>query len=248
MKVSKFITITCVSLVLAGFSYQTSSYAEKSPIPFLTAQSSETKDSMSIKEKAEKMVDLFFSEKFEEFTGFVVPTLKPEVSPERLKNILTETTTENGKFVSIVESKVIDTIASDFVILTLKFEKVTEDWTFIFNDDKQVVGLNSPISKSVEIIAMEFMEDVNQGEYGKARALLNPFLKDSIFPENIKQSWERLTTRYGKLNDISIERISRSSYDNTQAVLLQLQFEKSNEQIFIIFDGSKSIIGVDWVE
>lgn len=39
-----------------------------------------------------------------------------------------------------------------------------------------------------------------------------------------------------------------SSIDSTDIVVMDLQFNRADEQIVIIFDSSRSIIGLDFVE
>lgn len=39
-----------------------------------------------------------------------------------------------------------------------------------------------------------------------------------------------------------------SNSDDTDIVILEVEFTQAKEQIFIIFDSSKSIIGVDFIQ
>lgn len=249
MKISRFISLGCVSLLLGGVGYQTSSYSQNVSDSQLIVQSDTEDKSSEIQNKAEQMVNLFFAQKFDSFADFVVPELKDSVSPDKMKKAWQETKEQNGDFVKIAASQVIETPTIDLITLTLEFEKVAENWVFIFNNNQKIVGINAPISKSVQEIADEFLSAVIEGDYNQARTFFHPFLKETIFPQQIESGWNNLIAKNGKFERIISTRLRRgSTLDNTDFVLANLQFGKSDEEILIIFDSSKNIIGVDFVE
>ena len=249
MKISRIINFACFSLLIGGLAGQTSSYAQNVSQSQLVAQSETEDKSAVIQNKAEEMINLFFARKFDSFADSVVPELNVSVSPEKMEKAWQETKEENGTFVKIAESKVIQTPTTDLVTVTLEFEKVTEDWIFVFNKKQEIVGINAPISKSVQNIADKFITSVIEGDYSQARILFHPFLKETIFPQQIESSWNNLITKNGKFERIISTRLRRgSTLEQTDVVVVDLQFGKGEEEVLIIFDSSKNIIGVDFVQ
>lgn len=249
MKISRFISLSCLSLVLAGFSYQTSSYAEKEQSNLIISQSNNANNSAQIQSQAEKIIDAFFAQDFATVNNGLHPDLKVDLSTERLKAIWEATQAENGAFQTRKQSRVIDTPGSDLVIITVQFDRVTEDWIVIFNDQGQIIGADFPTSKNIDTIAREFIYSLSSGDFTQARIHLHPFLKESIFPQQIQEKWQGLLTQKGNFQQISSTNIRRgSTLDDTEIVELDLEFGKSDAEMIVIFDGSKSIIGVSVVE
>ena len=251
MKISPILNFTCFSLLIGGLVSQTSSYAQNVSQPQLIVQSTTNNDYAAIKSQAEKMINLFFEQEFDLLSNSVIPELKVSFSPEKMKKAWQDIKEENGNFVKMAESKVIDTPGSDLVTVTMEFEKVKEDWIFIFNDNQQLVGISAPIifSKDISTIAGEFMDSVISGNYSNARTFLHPFLKETIFPEQIESGWNKLLLKNGKFEQILSTNIKRSStLENMDIIEMNLQFDKSKEKILVILDKSKHIIGVDFVQ
>ena len=249
MKISRFISLSCLSLVLAGLSYQTSSYAEKSSLSSIIAQSIKTDGSAVIKAKAENIIDSFFAQKFQEVIDAVHPDLRPDLSEQRVQRVWVTTNAENGSFQRRTKSKVIKTPGSNLVVITIEFDKVTENWIVIFNQNQEIIGVDFPTSQNIETIARELIYSLASGDFSQAREYLHPFLKEEIFPQQIRSAWQELVTEKGSFEKILATSIRRgSTVDNTDIVVIDLEFGKSDGEMLVIFDASKSIIGVDFVE
>ncbi|MBD2393301.1 DUF3887 domain-containing protein [Cyanobacterium aponinum AL20118] len=249
MKISRFIAVSTLSALLAGFSYQTSGYAQKLHLPSLTAQSNNQDTSAILKEKAETIIELFFAQDFEKITPYATPELRNDLSQERMERLWNRVNTNNGEFKGRKQTQVIETPGSDLVFVTLEFENVTEDWIVIFNDSQEVVGVDFPNIENIETIAQQFVEDIAEGNYSEARGFLHPFLKESIFSTQIETEWNQIIAQNGDFKGIKDMRVRLgSSIDSTDIVVMDLQFNRADEQIVIIFDSSRSIIGLDFVE
>ncbi len=112
-----------------------------------------------------------------------------------------------------------------------------------------MVGVDFPTFENIETIAREFIEDIANGEYAEARAFLHPFLKKTIFSRQIQMGWEKVIAQNGDFKEIKDTRVRLgSSIDNTDIVVMDLEFSRASEQIVVIFDSSRSIIGLDFVE
>ena len=249
MKINRFISLSCLSLVLAGLGSQTSSYAEQSSQPLVISQSAKTDNSAQIQAKAEKLLDDFFNQDFQSVLDSVGEKLKPELSLERVRQTWIVTNSENGSFNGRGESKVINTPGSDLVVITLEFDNVTEKWIVIFNDEQEIIGIDFPTSQSIETIARDLVYSLASGDFSQARSYLHPFLKQDIFPQQVQSAWKELVAEKGNFEKIMSTSVRRgSSIDNSDIVVIDLEFGKSDAEMLVIFDSSKSIIGVDLVE
>lgn len=248
MRLTKTLSLLSTTLFLGGLTTNIPAYTENLPFPTTVAQSANDNNSAIIQAKAEMLVDLFFAEKFDEVLKALHPELQSELTIEKLQQMSMDTKTENGNFQKRVESKVINTVGSDIVQIKLAFDNVTEDWLIIFNNQEQIIGVDIPTSKDIDTIAKEFVDSLATGDFAKARSYLHPFLKQDIFPQKIQSRWEKIIQQQGNFEKIiSMDIRKGSSIDKSDIVVLNLGFEKSNQTILIIFDDSKSIIGVDFV-
>ncbi|NCO75910.1 MAG: DUF3887 domain-containing protein [Cyanobacteria bacterium] len=249
MKISRFIAISTISLILGGLSYQTSSYAEKTQTHQIIAQSNNEEKSPQLEAKAKEVINLFFTEKFDSVSQLFTPDLRSEIPLKYMKSLLTDTLTQNGKFQKLTDSKVIVTPGSDLVVLTLNFEKITEDWIVIFNDQQEVIGVDIPTNKNIETIATEFINSLVSQESAQARGWLNPFLKETILPQQLQSRWNSFIQGKGDFKGITKTTVRNGSKgDNTDVVIMDLEFSQKKEKLFVIFDSSKSIIGVDFIQ
>jgi Protein of unknown function (DUF3887) len=248
MKISRFIAISCFSLIVGGLSYQPSSYGQKINNDTIITQ--KTNDSsLAIESKGKEIINFFFAKQFDAVSQSFTPQLRSEVSVEYMKRILDDTTDENGKFQKLTDSKVINTLGSDLVVLTLNFENKTEDWIIIFNDKQEIVGIDIPSQETIDEIAKEFINSLAKKDFVEARGFLHPFLKEDIFPQQVQSRWENFIKNKGEFQKISNIKVRQgSSIDNTSVVSMNLEFTKESQQLFLIFDNSKNIIGVDFVE
>lgn len=249
MKISRFIAISSVSLILSSLSYQTPSYAQKTDNHQIIAQSSNSDKSPELETKGKQIIELFFAQKFESISPSFSPELKEEISQDMLKKLWSNTLEKNGEFKDIKKSKVIMTPGSDLAVLTLNFEKVTEDWVIIFNDQAQIIGVDIPTSQSIDNISRGFINSLVSGNSAEARISLHPFLKEKIFPQQLQTRWNSFTQGKGEFKGITKTTVRNGSKsDNTDIVIMDLEFSQNKEQLFVIFDSSKSIIGVDFIQ
>ena len=250
MKISRFIAVSCFSLILGGLSYQTSSYAEKSASSnTIIAQGNNQDKPAELEGKGKEFIDLFFAQKFESISPLFASELQEEISQEMMKQIWSNTRQQNGEFKDIKQFKVMITPGSDLAIFTLNFEKVTEDWVIVFNDKAEVIGVDTPTSQNIDNISRTFINSLVSGNSAEARIHLHPFLKEKIFPQQLQSRWNIFTEGKGEFKGITKTTVrNASNNDNTNIVIMDLEFTQNKEQLFVIFDDSKSIIGVDFIQ
>ncbi|MGI0482425.1 DUF3887 domain-containing protein [Geminocystis sp. CENA526] len=249
MKISRFITVSCLSLFLGGLAYQSSSYAEKSENPLLISQNTQQDKTAILETKGKEFLNLFFEEKFQSVYDMASPQLQEEISIELIKRFWNNTSTKNGNFKGITESKVFITPASDLAVFRVEFDKVTENWMVIFNEQQEIIGIDIPTADDIDDIATDFINDLNNGNYATARLHLHPFLKEQIFGEQLEDRWNSFKKNLGDFKEIKNTTVRRGTRnDDTDVVLMTLVFAQGEEEILIIFNHSKSIIGVDFIQ
>ena len=253
------ITLGCLSFLLVNFTYICSSQAQNARNFELFAQSL-TNNNSTVESKAKKIVDDFFRKQFESLADVVVADYPDNFTSAKMEDdyrkrhqakmeeAYQKIQQDNGKFTEIKQSKVLNTPTNSLVTLTLEFEKVTEDWIFIFNKNQKLIGVSSPISEDIQTIADNFLKAIVEEDYSKARSYLHPFLKETISSGQIETGWNSLTNKNGKFKDIIDTNIKRGSVlDTTDLVFMDLEFAKGTQKILIIFDSSKNITGVDFI-
>jgi len=109
----------------------------------------------TIEEIAEKVVEALAAEDFARARGYLHPFLKTEIFPQEIQTKWNALQTRTGPFQRQVSTEVrsgssVDDV--DVVLVTIEFEKVTDDLIFMFDDQKQIVGIDF----------VEFQDDVGE--------------------------------------------------------------------------------------
>ncbi|MBL1211514.1 DUF3887 domain-containing protein [Geminocystis sp. GBBB08] len=249
MKISRFIVVSCFSIVLGGLSYQTSSYAEKSQNLTLISQTNNQDNSSNLEAKGKKIIDLFFTQKFQSIPSLFSSQLREEISQDMIKQIWNNTNKQNGNFKGIKDFKQINTPNSDLAVFSLNFDKVTQEWIIIFNKKGEVIGVDIPTNQNIDDISRNFIDSLVSGNSAEARFYLHPFLKENITPKQLQARWDNFVKANGEFKGITRTTVRNGSKgDDTDVVIMDLEFNRNKEEIFVIFDSSKSIIGVDFIQ
>jgi hypothetical protein len=101
----------------------------------------------SIEEIAEKFVDDLGAQDFVKVRGYMHPYLKEAILPEQIQQKWEELQTVTGRFQRRLGSKVMkgsDIDNADLVLVTIEFEKVTDELIVTFDRDKKIIGVNFP--------------------------------------------------------------------------------------------------------
>ena len=96
-----------------------------------------------------------------------------------------------------------------------------------------------------EKVVAEFMTAVTDGRFVAASSFLSPELQEEIPPASLQRKWQKLQQETG--NFIKVRRIARSeSTAELKLVLVNTQFTRTTDNLFVILDSSNQIIGVDF--
>jgi Protein of unknown function (DUF3887) len=137
----KFASVTASLLVTVGLvGWQPLSLS----IPAAKAQTTTVSQSITyerdIQQKAENFVDALAQQKFDNATKNLHQTMKPEESTFDVELYWQDLLKQTGKFQKRVKS----TVDGNLVLVTIQFDKVTEDLFIIFDDNGQIVGVDFP--------------------------------------------------------------------------------------------------------
>ena len=242
------VTKTCLSLLmLSGLcSIGIVSAKAQSPELFDSTFETQSSDNSQLKQKAEKVVQLIQNKDFGSIRESLHPDLQPEWPTEQLEQGWDEMLSETGALKQLTDLKIAESIDSDLVLLTLDFESGTKDLLISFNKNGEIIGINLPSRESIEEIAEQFINDLVTEDYAKARVHLHPYLKEEIFPEQIEEQWQSVIAATGPFQKRANTLVREGfNLDNTNLVLMTLEFADVTEEILITFDKYRNIVGVD---
>lgn len=206
----------------------------------------QSSDNPQIKQKAEELVKLLQNRNFVEVRKYFHSDLQSELPTEKLEQGWDELLSETGSLKQIADLNIVDSLRSDLVLLTLDFESGSENLLITFDKNGEIIGINLPRFQSIEEIAEQFLNYLVTEDYARARGYLHPYLKEEIFPEQIKEKWQGVITTTGSFQSSGNTRVKRASnLDDTDLVLMTLEFADVSEEMFVIFDKDKNIVGVD---
>jgi hypothetical protein len=96
-----------------------------------------------------------------------------------------------------------------------------------------------------EKVVAEFMAALTDGRFVAATSFLAPELQEEIPPAILQRKWQQLQRNTG--NFIKVNRIARSeSTAELKLVLVNTQFTRTTDNLFVILDSTNQIIGVDF--
>jgi Protein of unknown function (DUF3887) len=240
--------VSIVSLGLIGFSLPlttltvTPAQANREPTTIALG------DPVREEKQARQLVEWLGTKQYDKVIAALSPQLKPLWNAEKLQKVWESQVTDNtGLFKRIVKSRVLDAINANLVIVTVEFEKVTEDVVVIFNSAGQVIAADFPEFRGIAEIGDAFVQSLVNKDYGLARGFLHPFLKAEVFPTRVQGAWENLLKRTGPVRRIVGTQVRKGSdTDGVDMVLVTIQFEKLTDTLILVFDDQKRIVNVDF--
>lgn len=202
-----------------------------------------------IQKQAEEIINWLEEGEFAKVREVLAPQLQSEWSTEKIEGVWEDLLAETGPLKRMVDLNALETINSDLVLATLEFENATRKLIFMFDRDRQIIGVDFPATESVEEIATKFVNDLANQDFASARGYLHPYLKEEIFPEQIRDKWQRLLSKTGPFQKIVTTQIRKGSdVDNIDLVLVTVQFAKVTDDLIVVFDRDKKITNVDAID
>ncbi|MGK7874752.1 MAG: DUF3887 domain-containing protein [Xenococcaceae cyanobacterium] len=243
----KRIPVLLLTLVLSAGSLPAEA---QSPASTQLAQLSNEVQLNEIQKKAEEFVDLLGAQEFAKARQYIHPDLKAELSLEDMEQIWQELLAVTGPFKRLIDSRITRAVGTDLISVNIQFENTTDRLMVIFDSEQQIVGVDLPHREnSIEAIAEKLVDSLVAQDFINARANLHPFLKAELFPEQIQQQWQELLAVTGPFKKrVSSEVRTTSKVDGIDVVLVTLEFERITDELIVMFNDAKQIIGVNFVE
>jgi hypothetical protein len=135
---------------------------------------------------------------------------------------------------------------SNTVACRLRSSNGVRSLLLVIDGEGRLDGFHMDASdQAAEAVARRFVEDISQGRYVSAQALLSPELQLEIPASRLQLKWQRLQRLTGDF--VAIRRVVRAeSTIDSKLVLVTTSFRRLSDSLFVILDSSNRIIGVDF--
>jgi hypothetical protein len=97
-------------------------------------------------------------------------------------------------------------------------------------------------------VARQFVEAVSTGNFITANSFLSPDFQKEIPPEALQRKWLGLQRITGNFVRVGRAVESGESTPDTRLVLVNVEFNRLTDNLFVILNGSNQITGVDFPE
>ena len=97
-------------------------------------------------------------------------------------------------------------------------------------------------------VARQFVEAVSTGNFITANSFLSPDFQKEITPEALQRKWLGLQRITGNFVRVGRAVESGESTPDTRLVLVNVEFNRLTDNLFVILNGSNQITGVDFPE
>ncbi|GFE71974.1 DUF3887 domain-containing protein [Chroococcus sp. FPU101] len=203
----------------------------------------------TMQERAKTMIELLNRGEYSKARELLAPDFANQITAEEIQSIWGDTINKFGKIKQQVSSQVIDTVNSDLVVIKSQFEQGQGNIIVTFNEDEQIVGVDFPRLESVSEISEILVQSLAKRDFPRARGYLHPLLKTEIFPQQVQQRWDNLQKANGMFKRVVDTDVSSgSSVDESEVVIMTLEFERATQQMLVIFDDQRRIVGINIVE
>jgi hypothetical protein len=210
------------------------------------AQSTDPAKNEMLQKRAVEIIDLLVAEKYGQVKENISAEVRQKLSAQFIEQLWDNLLLGTGPVKKYLDINVINTINADLVIIDTEFENTTGEFIVTFNENGEIVGIDLPKIDSIDRIAQIFVTSLANNDYPRARAYLHPYLKTEIFPQQVKSKWDNLLAQNGRVKKI-VETQTRSGLgdDRIEMVTVTIEFETTTDDLLIIFDEQRRIVGVD---
>jgi hypothetical protein len=116
----------------------------------------------------------------------------------------------------------------------------------VIDENGRLAGYHINVAdQPAEKVVADFMEALIDGRFVAASSFLSPELQEEIPPASLQRKWQILQRSTG--NVVRVRRIARSeSAADMKLLLVNTQFTRTTDNLFVILDNSNQIVGVDF--
>ena len=96
-----------------------------------------------------------------------------------------------------------------------------------------------------EKVVGDFIDALIDGRFVAASSFLSPEMQEEVPAASLQRKWQLLQRRTGNL--VKVRRVARSeSTTDMKLVLVNIQFTRTTDNLFVILDNSNQIVGIDF--
>lgn len=200
----------------------------------------------TMQERAKTLIERLNRGEYSKAREVLAPNFANQITTKQLQTLWEDSTNKLGKVNQQVSSRVVDTVNSDLVVIETIFERGKGDIIITFNENEQIIGVNLPEVETISEISEIFVKSLAANDFPRARGYLHPLLKTEIFPQQVQQQWDSLQRANGKFKRITNTEVRPgATVNDSDVVLMTLEFEKGTREVLMIFDSNRRIIGVN---
>ncbi|MFM7641024.1 MAG: DUF3887 domain-containing protein [Cyanobium sp.] len=150
------------------------------------------------------------------------------------------------KVLSWVITSVIPGIDSSTVEAKLQTSRGERTLLMVIDEKGLLAGYHINMADlPAEKVVADFMGALTDGRFVSASSFLSTELQEEIPPATLQRKWQQLQRNTG--NFIKVRRIARSeSTAELKLVLVNIQFTRTTDNLFVILDSTNQIVGVDF--
>jgi hypothetical protein len=194
------------------------------------------------RQAAQRVLEAFRAGDAETRYAQFAPELKRMTSPY----LVAMNMRKQPKILSWTITTVIPGIDSSTVEARLRTSAGERTLLMVIDEKGLLAGYHIDMAdQPAEKVAAEFMTALTEGRFVAANSFLSPELQEEIPPASLQRKWQQLQRRTG--NFIRVRRIARSeSASELKLVLVNSQFTRTTDNLFVILDSGNQIVGVDF--
>jgi hypothetical protein len=137
-------------------------------------------------------------------------------------------------------------LESSTVEATLQTSAGERSLLMVIDENGLLAGYHFNVAdQPAEKVVADFMEALTNGRYVLASSFLSQELQEEISAAGLQRKWQVLQRRTG--NFLKVRRILRSeSTADMKLLLVNTQFTRTTDNLFVILDNNNQIVGVDF--
>ena len=195
-------------------------------------------------EVTQKFFDSLIEGQFEQAQEYLSPSVKKYLSILDIQQQWQRVVSDRGSFVEYRKIRPTGIFDTYTVFVTANFDQSIADFVVTLDSNQQITAVDYRTIRNIQVNAAEFVEALSNGRYGVARTYLTPELKQTVLPENIEEGWLDILAETDSFKGVSNSKVVQSP-SGSDAVLIDLEFERANRSMMIIFNTLSEIVGVD---
>ena len=137
-------------------------------------------------------------------------------------------------------------LRSTTVEASLTTSRGQQDLFMVLNDEGKLTGYHVDLTdEAPSLVARNFVTALSQGQFITARSFLSLPLQQEIPAERLQVRWQQLERETGSFVRI-LKAVEADSSSDQRLVLVNTEFNRLSDSLFVILNSNNEIIGVDF--